>query len=191
MIDVHYCPRCELRFTTTAELADHFERDHGADHEVFERFHYGHRTRSEPVPLTLVVANQTLAEPGLRWAILDHSRAGKAVLVVVPVLERGIRASAAGAAIDVEAARARLDSSLDALAAQGCQVEGRLGDVDPFRAISEVFAEGPVEEVLIGTLDVGVSRWLRADLPTRVERRFGVPVHTFTAGSVATRPAPA
>lgn len=183
MIDVHHCPRCELRFTTTAELADHFERDHGADHAVFERFHYGGKRRPDPVPTTLVVANQTLADPALRWAILDRCRAGKPVLVVVPVLERGIRADAPEAAVDVAAAQARLAATIQALAAQGCEVDGRLGDVDPYRAIGEVVAELPVAEVVIGTLDAGLSRWLRVDLPTRVERRFGLPVQTFTSSS--------
>lgn len=28
MVDVHQCPRCELRFVTKNELTDHFDREH-------------------------------------------------------------------------------------------------------------------------------------------------------------------
>jgi uncharacterized C2H2 Zn-finger protein len=30
---VHTCPRCELRFESETELADHLERDHGVEVE--------------------------------------------------------------------------------------------------------------------------------------------------------------
>ena len=39
-MDIHQCPRCELRFANTSELRHHFEFDHAADPRVFERFRY-------------------------------------------------------------------------------------------------------------------------------------------------------
>jgi uncharacterized C2H2 Zn-finger protein len=40
---VHTCPRCELRFTTAAELTDHLDRDHRLDVEQMERLRYSSR----------------------------------------------------------------------------------------------------------------------------------------------------
>ena len=36
---VHSCPRCELRFETEVELADHLETDHGVDVEPSHHEH--------------------------------------------------------------------------------------------------------------------------------------------------------
>jgi hypothetical protein len=37
-MDIHQCPRCELRFVNTSELRSHFEVDDVADAKVFERY---------------------------------------------------------------------------------------------------------------------------------------------------------
>ena len=58
---------------------------------------------------------------------------------------------------------------------------------DPMDAIEETLREGDFHEVILSTLPHGVSRWLHADLPTRVAH-LGLPVTTVVA---ARRPAAA
>jgi hypothetical protein len=56
------------------------------------------------------------------------------------------------------------------------KVEGQLGDADPLNAISETLATRQFDEVILSTLPRPISKWLRADLPRQVQRRFGLPV---------------
>src|SRR5208337_4324507 len=78
-----------------------------------------------------------------------------------------------GPATDEEAstqARQRLGQMLADLGALGVPVEGDLGSAQPAEAMEEIF---------VATLPRPVSHWLRADLPHRAERRFGLPVTTI------------
>jgi GABA permease len=68
---------------------------------------------------------------------------------------------------------------LDGLAAMGVPAEGELGGASPLEAIEKVCAEREFDEIIVTTLPRHLSRWLRADLPHRVERRFGLPVTTI------------
>ena len=64
--------------------------------------------------------------------------------------------------------------------AADARVEGHVGDSDPFVAVREAVARLGIDEIIISTLPVRVSRWLRRDLPHRVEE-LGVPVTVVTA----------
>ena len=64
--------------------------------------------------------------------------------------------------------------------AAGSHVEGVVGDSDPFVAVREAITSLGFDEVIISTLPARVSRWLRRDLPHRVEQ-FGLPVTVVTA----------
>jgi hypothetical protein len=63
--------------------------------------------------------------------------------------------------------------------AAGGPVEGLTGEQDPVEAIQRVLAEQPYDEVLISTLPKRVSKWLRRDLPQRIEG-LGLPVRVIT-----------
>jgi hypothetical protein len=63
--------------------------------------------------------------------------------------------------------------------AAGGPVEGLTGEQDPVEAIRRVLAEQPYDEVLISTLPKRVSKWLRRDLPRRIEG-LGLPVRVIT-----------
>jgi hypothetical protein len=63
--------------------------------------------------------------------------------------------------------------------AAGGPVEGLTGEQDPVEAIRRALADQPYDEVLISTLPKRVSKWLRRDLPRRIEG-LGVPVRLIT-----------
>lgn len=192
-IDVHHCPRCELRFRNVAELRDHFDHDHHADPDTFSRFRYGKPVLDDDTPAEtrfLLVANQTLHDDQLLDAVTE--RAGRGTFVVlVPathsahlaaplsppgqVAERG-----GGDDAGLATARWRLRTTIDRLAQAGVTAEGRIGHPDPFRAVTDLVAEQDFAEIILSTLPAGVSRWLQADLPTRIQRHCGIPVTTLT-----------
>lgn len=76
----------------------------------------------------------------------------------------------------------RLEVALAALAETGADVEGVVGDERPMDAINDQFNEQEFDEIVLSTLEPGLSRWLHTDLPHRVERKFGIPV-THIIGS--------
>ena len=64
--------------------------------------------------------------------------------------------------------------------AAGGEVQGLSGGPEPFDAIRDAIRDGDYDEVLISTLPKRVSRWLRRDLPSKVEA-LGVPVTVVSA----------
>jgi hypothetical protein len=193
-MDVHQCPRCELRFANRAELQDHFAHDHHADPETFDRYRYAGRSAA-PAPEVrryLLVANQTLTDDRVIDEVRERAEQGSAqVFVLVPATHsahhvsppRGAAAPDASQASDdvgLAQARWRLRSTIDRLQEAGITAEGRIGHPDPYRAVTRLLEDESFDEILLSTLPPGASRWLDVDLPTRLQRRCGVPVTTLT-----------
>jgi hypothetical protein len=87
-----------------------------------------------------------------------------------------------GPATDEEAstqARQRLGQMLADLGALGVPVEGDLDSAQPVEAMEKMFTDHRFDEIIVATLPRPLSHWLRADLPHRAERRFGLPVTTI------------
>ena len=150
----------------------------------------------------LVVANQTLANPALVQTITERIGAGPAELhIVVPVTTspetravlravgdplfggtaglEGLSKSQAHDRNDAERRLAEIVARLTALGA--ASVSAELGRADPFDAVAEVMGRASFDEIIVSTLPAGISRWLGLDLPSRIERAFGLPTTTITA----------
>ena len=121
----------------------------------------------------LVVAHRTAATPRLLDEV--RSRAGRSPCSFTLLVPRPYWDP------DTDEAAITLELAIPLLAeAAGGKVEGIVGDNDPFVAIQRAVERGDFDELIISTLPARVSRWLRRDLPHRVEA-FGLPVTVVTA----------
>ena len=129
----------------------------------------------------LIVANRTAATPALIEAVRDraHENPCKFVLLV-PQL-------AAEVHLGDEEARKTLELAIPLLEeAAGGTVPGIVGPPDALLAVERTLVHEHFDEVMISTLPERVSRWLKRDLPAKVER-LGVPV-TVVRAKTARRP---
>jgi len=126
----------------------------------------------------LVVANQTLGGDHLAATVRECLERGPcSFYVVVP------KTPPPGHAlwVDEEAAvlaEERLAQALARFRALGVDAEGEVGDRNPIQAIGDVMrGQGEhFDEIIVSTLPPGLSRWLRMDLPHRVEQLYRLPV---------------
>jgi hypothetical protein len=130
----------------------------------------------------LVVANRTAATPALIDAVRQRASSGPASFsLLVPAVAHGLHKVVDPEDQDISEAQAALDLAIPLLEeAAGGEVEGMIGDPDPFNAIQDAVNLHGFDEIIISTLSPRVSRWLRMDLPRRVTV-LGLPVTTVTA----------
>ena len=130
----------------------------------------------------LVVANRTAATPALIDAVRRRASSGPASFtLLVPNVAHGLHKVVDPEDQDMSEAQAALDLAIPLLEeAAGGEVEGVVGDPDPFNAIQDAVNLHGFDEIIISTLSPRVSRWLRMDLPRRVTV-LGLPVTTVTA----------
>ena len=84
-------------------------------------------------------------------------------------------------------ARQRMRHELDRMRALGASVSGEIGVADPVDAVRVVLHRWEFDEVILSTLPGRRSRWLAADLPTKIRRGFKLPVTQIT-GATAAKP---
>ena len=129
----------------------------------------------------LVVANQTLRQPELAEKIKACIDAGPCEFYLLVPATRAhgpVRWRPADAAA---LASRRLDGALTRFRALGAEVSGEVGDPSPVVAIGAVLRRRSFDALLLSTLPVGPSQWLRHDVPARIERLFNIPVELVTA----------
>ncbi len=73
-------------------------------------------------------------------------------------------------------AQEKLQAALRRLADAGATADGEVGDANPVKAVKAALKRQQVDEIIVSTLPGRMSRWLRQDLPRRLEHESGLPV---------------
>lgn len=138
---------------------------------------------SEPAKV-LVVAHQTAATPGLLDAVRERAQHGPAQFhLVVPQRAHGMHKVVDPQDAGVGEAERVLEAALPKLSeAAGQEVSGSVGDAEPLMAIQDAVNLGGYDEIIISTLPLGLSRWLKLDLVSKA-RGLGLPVTHVEAPS--------
>jgi hypothetical protein len=125
----------------------------------------------------LVIAHQTAATPRLLDAVRERAERGPATFhLVVPRLAQGMHKVVDPQDAGADEAQQVLDQALPKLSvAAGGRVEGSIGDSEPLMAIHDAINLGSYDEIIISTLPLGVSRWLKLDLVSKT-KALGLPV---------------
>jgi hypothetical protein len=124
----------------------------------------------------LVVASRTLGGAKLIETVRARAAAGDVRFrLVVPqstpssslvIYDEAVR----------ESAQVRVDLALSAVAEEGIEATGEVGDADPFLATMDAVAERRPNEIIVSTHPALHSGWLRRDLIERIENASGLPV---------------
>jgi hypothetical protein len=125
----------------------------------------------------VVIANRTLGGAKLIETVRARAAAGETRFhLVVPQTK-----PSAGLVIYDEAVResaqVRVDLALAALAAEGIEAGGEVGDGDPFMAAMDAVAAHEPDEIVLSTHPAARSGWLRKDLLSRLADATQLPVH--------------
>ncbi|MFL5876946.1 MAG: hypothetical protein ACJ76T_13850 [Solirubrobacteraceae bacterium] len=122
----------------------------------------------------LAVANVTADSDELLEALRERTKQGRVrVQLVVPI---------GGTGPDRAAGEEQLERGMDRIAEAGIEVQGQVVRGDPVEAVHEVWDPATYDEIVVSTLPTGVSKWLRIDVPHRLERLTGARVqHVETA----------
>lgn len=140
----------------------------------------------------LIIANRTLAGPGLHELVNERLAMGPAEFhILVPEETQHLMASGdpISGFVDPEVAtlvelrarfreeaEQRLESFMEAFSRLGSSMSGEVGSADPIVATRRVMERSSFDEIIVSTLPLGPSRWLKLDLPARLRRSFPIPV---------------
>ncbi len=136
---------------------------------------------SDPVNV-LVVAHQTAANDALLDAVRRRAEQSPARFhLVVPRRPHGMHKVVDPVEAGDREAQVVLADALPKLAdAAGGEVTGSVGDPEPLMAIHDAVNLGHYDEIIISTLPLGISRWLKLDLVSKT-KALGLPVTHVTA----------
>jgi len=136
----------------------------------------------------LIVANQTLVADQLTEKVRQLCAEGPCTFhLVVPATHARDHASHTEGH-DRALAEQRLEEALERFRALGADVAGEVGDTSPFLAVRDcLLADGSYDGIILSTLPLGVSRWLKQDLVHRLERTCELPVTHITGHLEAVR----
>ena len=125
----------------------------------------------------LVVANRTAGSPELLDALKERASRGEVKFhLLVPSTPHGVAwatdmHSGSGEAED------HIRACVEQLRSEGLEVdEGKVGDPDPVAAVEDAVNFKEFDEIIVSTLPKRLSKWLKVDLPNRVEHATGKPV---------------
>ena len=118
----------------------------------------------------LVIANQTLGADALADQVRRCQESGPASFhVVVPATHPKDQAwIIEGHSHTI--AQHRLEKALARFDEMGVEADGEVGDARPLQCVRDALIAGSYDAVILSTLPAGMSRWLKQDLPRRIER---------------------
>jgi hypothetical protein len=133
----------------------------------------------------LIVAHETAASAELRKAVRKRASRKKPVkfTLVVPSAAPGLHRVVDPEDHGKDAANTVISDALPGLEkAAGGKIDTIVGDPSPLDAVQDAVNLHGFDEIIVSTLPHTVSRWLRLDLPHKLEG-LGLPVTTVTADS--------
>ena len=144
---------------------------------------------SEPASV-LVVAHQTAATSALLDTVRERAARSPARFhLVVPRRPHGMHKLVDPQDASEEEAQQVLAQALPLLSkAAGHEVTGSAGDSEPLMAIQDAVNLGSYDEIIISTLPLGISKWLKLDLVSKA-RGLGLPVTHVLASEDVKAPA--
>jgi hypothetical protein len=83
-------------------------------------------------------------------------------------------------------ARVALDDAIAHFRDEGLEVTGEVGDRNPALAVGDVLRREHFDEIIVSTLPLGPSRWMKRDLPKRLAREHNLPVTHVVVDTVLT-----
>jgi hypothetical protein len=131
----------------------------------------------------LVVANQTAESEELLTALKERAAQSPVEFtLLVPATPHGVAWAA-----DMHAGGEEADEHLHALverlrATAGLDIKrARVGDPDALAAVEDTVNAEKFDEIIVSTLPLHLSKWLKLDLPRKVEHASGLPVRHVEA----------
>ena len=126
----------------------------------------------------LVVANQTAESDELLRALRERAEKGDGVefTLLVPATPHGMD-WAADMFAGGEEAQDHLEGMAQRLRDTGLPIkEAKVGDPDALAAVQDACNFHTYDEIIVSTLPLHLSKWLKLDLPHKVEHASGLPV---------------
>jgi hypothetical protein len=132
----------------------------------------------------LVVANKTAATPPLLEAVRERAARGPCEFtLLVPNTTHGLHKVVDPEDQSESEAESTLELALPLLErAAGTPVDGMIGVPEPLAAVQDAVNLHGFDEIIVSTLPTRVSKWLKLDLPHKLEG-LGLPVTTVIATS--------
>lgn len=123
----------------------------------------------------LILAHRTATGPHLERLVQKRmaERACRFTLIVPAQSPEGMTWTEGQA---VQETQRVVDEAVALFRSLGATIEGVVGDRRPLLAVDDYLRHDDVDEIIVSTFPAGASRWLRQDLPHRVDRTYDVPV---------------
>jgi len=141
----------------------------------------------------LVVAHQTLASRELLAAMKAKAKEEETVFYLVVPIHHGEPGLTWTEGHDRAVAERRLKEAQLRMTADGVTVAGEVGSDSPVDSVDEVLRREGAENfagIIVSTLPRNVSKWLKLDVPSRIQRKTTLAVdhligHPVTANGLA------
>jgi hypothetical protein len=124
----------------------------------------------------LVLANETIGGAALLDAIRARQAQGDARFFVVVPQTRPRHGNVIYDDVVRDSAQVRVDLALAFMREEGIEGAGEVGDGDPYNAAMDAIGERRIAEVIVSTLPMQASAWIRRDLIQQLKDESGLPV---------------